>query len=97
MISILKLVTGTMICFTMFISAITIIAAPPQPQGKLNQSIEGIWLGTLNVSGMDVRIVFKISKKEDGTLTATMDNYYQRMKDIPVNEVTYENGILALR
>ncbi len=94
--SIFKIAMRIVICSALLIVTGVSFADSPLPQGKLDEGVEGIWLGTLKVSGMDVRIVFKISKKEDGTLTATMDNYYQRMKDIPVNEVTYENGILCL-
>jgi len=60
------------------------------------EGIEGIWLGTLKVSGMEFIIVFKMSRKPDGTLTTTMDNLYQRMKNIPVDEITFANGNLRL-
>lgn len=60
------------------------------------EGIEGTWLGTLKVSGMEFIIVFKMSRKPDGTLTATMDNLYQRMKNIPVDEITFANGNLRL-
>ena len=39
-----------------------------------DKRIEGSWLGTLNAKGTDVRLVFNISRGEDGVLTATLDS-----------------------
>ena len=61
-----------------------------------NEAIEGIWQGALKVSGMELRIVFKISQGPEGILTATMDSPDQGAKDIPVDEVIFENGNLRL-
>lgn len=56
------------------------------------QGIEGIWQGTLKISSVELRIVFKISLTPEGNLTATLDSPDQGAKDIPVSEVTFENG-----
>ena len=61
-----------------------------------NEAIEGIWQGALKVSGMELRIVFKISQGPDGMLTATMDSPDQEVKDIPIDEVIFENSNLRL-
>ncbi len=61
-----------------------------------NEAIEGIWQGTLKVPGIELRIVFKISQEPEGILTATMDSPDQGAKDIPVDEVIFENGNLRL-
>lgn len=61
-----------------------------------NEIIEGAWQGILEVSGIELRIVFKISQGPEGILTATMDSPDQGVKDIPVDEVTLENGNLRL-
>lgn len=61
-----------------------------------NEGIIGIWQGTLKVSGIELRIVFKISEKASGGFTATMDSPDQGAKDIPVDEVILENGNLRL-
>lgn len=58
--------------------------------------IEGIWVGALKVSVVDLRIVFKISKNEDGSLKAAMDSPDQGAENIQVNKVTFENGKLHL-
>ena len=60
------------------------------------EDIEGVWMGTVQISAFEWRIVFKISTNPDGTLTATMDYPYQRAENIAVNKVTFENGRLYL-
>ena len=61
-----------------------------------DQSIEGTWLGTLKFSGTELRVVFNILKSPEGKLTATLDSPDQGAKDIPVEEVTFQNGHLRL-
>jgi len=67
-----------------------------QQQSTSEISIEGIWEGNLKVPGMELRIVFKISKKPDGTLTAVMDSPDQGVTDVPVEEVIFQNNTLRL-
>ena len=64
--------------------------------GAETQNIEGIWIGTLKVSTAELRIVFKISRNESGSLAATMDSPDQRAENIPMDEVTFENHRLHL-
>ncbi len=47
----------------------------------------GTWLGALKVSGVELRIVFKITAAADGALTAKMDSPDQGAKDIPMDVV----------
>lgn len=61
-----------------------------------NEIIEGAWQGALEVSGIEFRIVFKLSQGPEGILTATMDSPDQGAKDIPVDEVIFENDNLRL-
>ncbi len=61
-----------------------------------NEAIEGIWQGTLKAAAVQLRIVFKISQGAEGILTATMDSPDQGVKDIPIDEVIFENGNLRL-
>jgi pimeloyl-ACP methyl ester carboxylesterase len=61
------------------------------PAGK---GIEGTWQGTIKAGVVDLRVAFKINKKPDGSFTATMDSIDQRAKDIPVDEVTWQDPAL---
>ena len=66
---------------------------------EADQKIEGSWLGTLNVQGTDLRLVFNITRSEDGTLTATMDSPDQGAMGHPMDDVRFEDGqwILELK
>lgn len=52
--------------------------------------ITGNWLGTLKVSGMEIRLVIKV-KEEDGKLISTMDSPDQGTKDIKVTKTLFIN------
>jgi fermentation-respiration switch protein FrsA (DUF1100 family) len=56
----------------------------------------GTWLGTLSVSGVELRIVFNIVKNPDGTLKATLDSPDQGAKDIPTDTVKVEGDKLLI-
>jgi len=58
--------------------------------------IKGIWQGTLKVSSVQLRIVFKISQDEEGQFKATMDSPDQGAKDIKVDSVFFTNGKIKL-
>ncbi len=66
------------------------------PGYSAERGIEGVWVGTLKVSVVELRIVFKINRNEDSSLKATMDSPDQGAENIPVNKVTFENGKLFL-
>jgi uncharacterized protein len=58
---------------------------------------EGPWMGSLKVpNGVELRILFNISTKTDGSISATMDSLDQRVKGIPVEAATYKDGNLRL-
>ncbi|MFQ6115525.1 MAG: alpha/beta hydrolase family protein [bacterium] len=58
--------------------------------------IEGIWQGVLKISGIELRIVFKISATPERILKATLDSPDQGAKDIPVSKVTFEKDKLRI-
>jgi pimeloyl-ACP methyl ester carboxylesterase len=60
------------------------------------KKVEGTWQGTLKVGAVELRLAFKISKKPDGSLTATLDSIDQGAKDIPVDEVTWKDPDLKI-
>lgn len=68
------------------------ITAPPFPAHVPPFDLEGIWQGVLKVGGIELRLVIKVSKTSEGKFTATMDSPDQGAKDIPVSEVSFENG-----
>ncbi len=70
----------------------TAFAANPQDAGV--SSIEGIWEGTLDVGATKLRLVLKVTKAADGSLTAKADSPDQGANDLPVDIVTFKDGAL---
>jgi pimeloyl-ACP methyl ester carboxylesterase len=68
---------------------------PPKPKSDA-KSVEGTWQGTLKVGAFELRLAFKIKKKPDGSLTATMDSIDQGAKDIPADSVTWKDPNLKM-
>ncbi len=60
-----------------------------------SQDITGTWNGTLKTQGIKIRLVFNLSKTNNG-FTATMDSPDQGAKGIPMTSATFENNILTL-
>jgi len=85
-----------LICFALIIMLGIDIIVSAQQQDTSGISIEGIWQGKLKVPGTELRVVFKISKNPDGTLTATLDSLDQGVSGIPVEEVIFEDNTLRL-
>jgi uncharacterized protein len=58
------------------------------------QSIAGNWLGVLEVQGLKLRILIKITQASDGKLSAKMDSIDQAAHDLPIDTITFEGGSL---
>ena len=91
-----KILFINLICFALIIMVGIDIIVSAQQQDTSEISIEGIWQGKLKVPGTELRVVFKISKNPDGTLTATLDSPDQGVTGIPVAEVIFEDNTLRL-
>ena len=59
------------------------------------QNITGQWNGALKVQGTQLRVVFNITKTDDG-ISATMDSPDQGAKEIPTTTTSFENSILKI-
>ncbi len=55
-------------------------------------NLNGIWQGSLKISSVTLRIVFKVTVDKNGSYSATMDSPDQGAKDIPVDSVIYNDG-----
>ena len=55
------------------------------------QDITGKWNGALKIQGTQLRLVFNVTKSDNG-YSATMDSPDQRVADIPVSSTTFENS-----
>ena len=59
------------------------------------QEVSGQWNGLLKVPGMQLRVVFNITKTGN-TYSATMDSPDQKVTGIPIEKTSFENSILKL-
>ncbi|MBU1291158.1 alpha/beta hydrolase, partial [bacterium] len=91
-----RILFSILICFTLIIMSSAFFIVSAQEQVTSASGIEGIWEGKLKVPGTELRIVFKISKNPDGTLTATLDSPDQGVTGIPVEEVIFKDNTLRL-
>jgi hypothetical protein len=74
----------------------TTLSNPVQAYAFPNEEIEGIWQGTLKFSGIELRVIFTISRSPDNTLTATYDVPEQNATGVPVDEITFNNRNVRL-
>ncbi|HOF65755.1 MAG TPA: alpha/beta fold hydrolase [Bacilli bacterium] len=59
------------------------------------QDIAGQWNGVLKVQGIQLRLVFNVTKTESG-FSSTMDSPDQGAKDIPTTSTSFENSVLKI-
>lgn len=55
-----------------------------------NASIEGNWLGALEIGGGKLRLVVKVTKNADGSFKATLDSIDQGAKDLPLDSINQQ-------
>jgi hypothetical protein len=60
-----------------------------------SQEVLGSWTGSLEIQGINLPIVFNITKAENG-IQSTMDSPKQGAKDIPVTSTKFENDTLSI-
>jgi len=84
----MKAATTVVILATLLLSLCTVVHA--------YSSVEGIWEGSLELPGLQLRVVFHISEEPDGTFSATMDSPDQGAMGIPIDEVTIEDAYIRL-
>lgn len=74
---------------TMTIAAMILSVLLPAASSQ-TPGLEGMWEGTLSVGGASLRLIFKVAKAPDGSLTATLDSLDQGALGLPVDKVTLD-------
>ena len=72
-------------------------AALAIPDGVPGDGLEGIWLGVLNPGPITLRLLFKISKSEDGTLTGTLDSLDQGAEGLKISKIRVDGNSVLLK
>ncbi|PYP85888.1 MAG: hypothetical protein DMF61_15115 [Blastocatellia bacterium AA13] len=67
--------------------------ASSAPAGR---SVEGNWEGALDINGVKLRLVLKVSKGSDGVLTAKLDSPDQGVPDIPVSSIVQKDDVVKV-
>jgi len=75
--------------------AIMILAVVLTSVTMFGQNITGEWNGKFNLHGKELKVVFHISKSNNG-LKAKMDSPYQKSFGIPVTKTSFNDSILTL-
>jgi pimeloyl-ACP methyl ester carboxylesterase len=55
-------------------------------------SIAGNWLGVIDVQGIKLRLVLKVTQAPDGKLTAKLDSIDQAANNLPIEAITFDSG-----
>jgi hypothetical protein len=87
-----RFVSLILVFIVMFTATGVSFAEPVQTDGN----IVGNWIGTLKIPSVELRVVFRITKTEDGLFKAFTDSPDQQAYDIPVDEVVFENSNVRL-
>ncbi|NOR21476.1 MAG: hypothetical protein GQ476_02080, partial [Candidatus Aminicenantes bacterium] len=90
-----KNISAIIVSLVLLITAITHFN-PAQGQTLPNGAIEGIWQGVIKSPGIELRIVFTISRDPDNTLTAAMDVPEQNATGIPIDKVIFDGNNVRL-
>ncbi len=64
------------------------------PLSAQTNSIEGLWQGALNPGPVTLRLVLKVIKAADGSLTGKLDSIDQGAKDLPLEDVSLTAGVV---
>src|SRR5437764_761983 len=70
--------------------------ASPTRLAPAAPTLEGAWMGTLHLGGGALRVVVKIRRQGSGW-AATLDSIDQHARDIPIDTVAFDDGVLTLR
>ncbi len=82
--------------FLLFLFLVAAPAAAEEPKKAAPNPIVGIWLGTLKVGPIELRLGFHIAADTDGKLSAKFDSLDQGAMNLPVETVTFEKNTLTL-
>lgn len=70
-----------------------VISCVQTPRAQSQTSIEGNWLGAVDVQGMKMRLAFKVTRSGDN-YTAKFDSIDQAVRDLEIDSVTYQDNLV---
>lgn len=67
------------------------LSLPVLGQNAASSSIEGNWLGTVDVSSIKMRLALKVSKSAEGSFAAKFDSVDQGVNNLDIDTITLQN------
>ncbi|MBI5648594.1 MAG: alpha/beta hydrolase [Ignavibacteriae bacterium] len=81
----------------LLLAAVVLATSATGPRLAAQQrDASGAWLGSLKLGAMELRLVFNLTHKDDGTYSATLDSPDQGAKGIPVATAVVTSDSLVL-
>jgi fermentation-respiration switch protein FrsA (DUF1100 family) len=76
----------------------TSLAQAPEKKATVpaSKGLDGMWEGTLKTGLVDLRLLFKISRKPDGKLTGTLNSLDQGARDLPIDVIELKDRQVRL-
>jgi uncharacterized protein len=71
------------------------VAAAPANSGEV-QVLEGVWEGTLDAGGQQLRLRFHFTRNADGSITGALDSLDQGAEGIPINSIAREGDSVKM-
>ena len=77
------------------------VAMPPKPDATAyvpanELDLPGFWAGTLDLQGVQLRVLLKIARLPDGSFSGSVDSPDQGTTDIPITSITLTNSQVQL-
>jgi uncharacterized protein len=74
--------------------AVQEVAGKAESSDASSKEINGLWVGVLNLNGMKMRFVLKVTRGADGALAVKMGSPDQGIKDMPMDSITCQDGLV---
>jgi hypothetical protein len=88
----------TMKRITLFLLLSVVITGFAQGQDQIDKkSVDGSWLGKLDVNSVTLRIIFNLSLIEKDSIVATLDSPDQGAKNIKIGPVTLDRKEISIK
>jgi hypothetical protein len=68
----------------------------PARSAAIPTELEGTWNGTLDVNGMQMRIVLTLANQPDGSATGSLANLDQGALEVPIAAITHKGSSVTL-
>lgn len=83
-------------CFFLALSLVLLCHPPSRAMRSVQTGVEGLWQGTLEIGPVKLRLLFKLGKTTDGTLSGTLDSIDQGAMGIKLDAVMVKEKTITI-